>query len=116
MFRVSRVRFSSATQATAVSGSSSKNRPASVACTFVISPSKADFGINGGTAMVAVTAPAGCSWTAVSNVAWITIAGVSSTSGNGTVSYSVAVYTGRPKNRNATMTIAGQTFAVKQSR
>ena len=63
-----------------------------------------------------MTAPAGCSWTAVSSVAWITITGVSSTSGNGTVSYSVAVYTGRPKNRNATITIAGKTFAVKQSR
>ena len=87
-----------------------------VACTFEISPSKADFGINGGTAMVAVTAPVGCSWTAVSSVDWITITGVSNTSGNGTVSYSVAVYTGRPRNRNATMAIAGKTFAVKQSR
>ena len=30
--------------------------------------------------------------------------------------YSVAAYTGRPKNRNGTITIAGQTFSVKQSK
>jgi hypothetical protein len=30
--------------------------------------------------------------------------------------YSVAAYTGRPKNRNGTVTIAGQTFSVKQSK
>jgi hypothetical protein len=32
------------------------------------------------------------------------------------VQYSVAPYTGRPSNRNGTMTIAGQTFSIKQSR
>ena len=35
-------------------------------------------------------------------------------SGNGAVTYSVAPYTGRPRNRNGSATIAGQTFSVKQ--
>ena len=53
---------------------------------------------------------------AESNASWITVTGGASGSGDGTVSYSVAAYTGRPKNRNGTITIAGQTFNVKQSK
>jgi hypothetical protein len=63
-----------------------------------------------------VTAGAGCAWTAVSNVPWITISGGASGTGNGTVSYTVAPYTGRPKNRNGSITIAGLNFTVKQSK
>jgi len=56
---------------------------------------------------------AGCSWTAVSNVGWITITTGASGSGNGTVSYSVGANGGAA--RSGTMTIAGQTFTVTQS-
>jgi hypothetical protein len=70
----------------------------------------------GGPETVTVTAGQGCNWTAVSNASWIAITGGASGSGNGTVSYSVAPYSGRPKNRNGTMTIAGATFSVKQSK
>jgi hypothetical protein len=55
-------------------------------------------------------------WTAVSNVPWITITDAGSQNGNGTVRYAVAVHTGKPKNRNGTMTIAGATFQVKQTK
>ena len=85
-------------------------------CTFSIAPSRATFGINGGTGTVTVTAPAGCPWTAVSNASWITITDGAKGSGTATVAYSVGVYTGRPRNRNGTMTIAGATLSVKQSR
>src|SRR6185503_16067971 len=74
-------------------------------CTYTISPAKAAFGGSGGTGSVTVTAGSGCTWTAVSNVGWITITGGASGSGNGTVMYSVAPYTGRPRNRNGTATI-----------
>jgi len=87
-----------------------------VACTYSINPTSASFGPAGGTGSVTVTAGAGCAWTATSNASWITITNGSSGSGNGTVNYSVAAYTGKPKKRNGTMTIAGQTFQVKQSR
>jgi hypothetical protein len=87
-----------------------------VTCTYAIVPTKASFGASGGTGSVAVSANPGCAWTAVSNASWITITGGASGTGNGTVSYSVAPYTGRPRNRNGTATIAGLTFSVKQSR
>ena len=65
---------------------------------------------------VNVTAPAGCAWTATSTASWITITGGAAGSGAGTVSYSVAPYTGRPRKRSGTMTIAGRTFTIRQSR
>jgi hypothetical protein len=89
---------------------------ASAACTYSINPTSASFGAAGGAGSVLVTAGTGCAWTATSNASWITITGGSSGSGNGPVSYSVAVYTGKPKKRSGTMTIAGQTFQVKQTR
>src|SRR5204862_92088 len=66
------------------------------------------------TGNVAVTAGTGCSWTATSNDAWLTISAGASGSGNGTVSYSVAANTGTT-SRTGTMTIAGQTFTVTQA-
>lgn len=86
------------------------------ACAYSIAPTSQAFPVGGGTRTVTVTTAAGCNWTAVSNVSWITVTGGSSGSGNGTVTYSVAVYTGRPRNRSGTLTIAGATFSVKQSR
>jgi Glucose / Sorbosone dehydrogenase/Viral BACON domain len=85
-------------------------------CTYAISPTRATLQVNGGTGTVTVTVPAGCDWTAVSNAAWITITGGASGNGSGDVTYSVAPYAGKPRNRNGTMTIAGQTFSIKQSR
>ncbi len=82
------------------------------ACTFAINPTSANFPAAGGNASVAVTAPTGCTWTAVSQAAWITITSGSSGSGNGTVNYTVAQNTGAA--RTGTMTIAGQTFTVTQ--
>jgi hypothetical protein len=85
-------------------------------CTYSISPTKMNFGRAGGTGTVNVTAPAGCSWTAVSNnTSWLTVTGGASGAGNGTVSYSVAALPGQG-NRNGRLTIAGLTFSVKQSK
>jgi glucose/arabinose dehydrogenase len=92
------------------------SRMVSLSCTFSISPVSATFQSAGGSGSVAVTAGAGCAWTAVSNASWISITSGANGTGNGTVQYSVAPYAGRPRNRNGTMTIAGQTFSVKQSR
>jgi hypothetical protein len=86
------------------------------ACTYSIVPTSATFPRGGGNGSVAVTAGSGCAWTAVSNASWITITGGASGAGNGTVTYSVAKFTGRPGTRNGTVTIAGQTFNVQQSR
>jgi hypothetical protein len=86
-------------------------------CTFSISPTRITLTATGGTGTVnVITTPQGCAWTAVSNVSWITITSGASGNGNGPISYSVAPYTGKPKNRNGTLTIAGATFSVKQSK
>jgi len=88
------------------------NNPGSSGCSFSLSATSQNFTAAGGTGTVGVTAPSGCAWSASSGVAWITVTGGASGSGNGTVSYSVASNPGDA--RAGTLTIAGQTFAVSQ--
>ena len=83
-------------------------------CTYSISSTSKSFSSGGGTGSVSVTAPSGCSWTATSNVGWVTITSGSSASGKGTVGYSVAANTSN-NSRSGTMTIAEQTFTVMQA-
>jgi glucose/sorbosone dehydrogenase/all-beta uncharacterized protein len=92
------------------------NQSGAAACTFSIAPTSANYTNTGGSGSVSVTAPAGCGWTAVRNVTWLTITGGASGSGNGAVTYSVAPYGGPPKKRTGTLTIAGQTFSVQQTK
>ena len=82
-------------------------------CTYSLSAASANIPQNGGTGSVNVTAAAGCDWTAVSNVPWITITSGATGSGNGTVNFTVAANAGAP--RSGTLTIAGQTFTVNQT-
>jgi hypothetical protein len=86
----------------------------SVSCTYSISPTSRSLGSGAETSTISVTTPSGCSWTAVSNVPWVTITLGSSGSGNGTVSYSVAANPS-PSSRTGTLTIAGQTFTITQA-
>lgn len=85
-------------------------------CTIAINPTSRTIGAGGGTGTVNVTAPAGCTWTAVSNASWITIVTGTGGSGNGTVLYLVAIKPPTPSgNRVGTMTIGGKTFTVTQT-
>jgi len=92
------------------------NQSGAVACTYAISPSRATYPAAASSGTITVTAEAGCSWSVTNNTSWITITGGASGTGNGTVSYAVAAYTGKPRNRNGSLVVAGQTFSVKQSR
>lgn len=83
------------------------------ACTYNITSTNQIFGTAGGNGSVNVTAGTGCSWTAVSNNAWITITGGNNGTGNGAVTYSVAPNDGN--SRTGTITIAGKIFTVNQS-
>jgi len=86
-------------------------------CTYAIAPTSRDLGAGTAAGSVAVTAGGGCTWTAVSNApSWLHVTSGASGTGNGTVGYSVDAYTGKPKNRKGTLTIAGRTFTVKQTR
>jgi len=62
---------------------------------------------------VGVSAPAGCPWTAASNVAWIHIQSGSSGNGNGQVTFSVAP-NATDNMREGSLTIAGLPFTVRQ--
>ena len=84
----------------------------SPACSFVISPTSANFTSNSGTGNVTVTASdTNCPWTAQSNVPWITLANFGGT-GNGTVGYLVSANGGN--RRTGTIIVAGQTVTVTQ--
>jgi len=85
---------------------------AGAACTYSIAPQSLIFDSEGGISNVAVIAPQGCTWTALSNASWITISSGQSGNGPGSVRYAVAASTGA--SRTGTLTIAGQTFTVTQ--
>jgi hypothetical protein len=79
-------------------------------CTYSINPKDQKIGDKGGQVTVAVSAGAGCGWTATSNESWITITDGATGSGDGTVRLNVAP----GKKRTGTLTIAGRTFKVEQ--
>jgi hypothetical protein len=84
-------------------------------CVYTLNPTSAAHSAGGSTgSTVTVTTTSGCSWTAVSNNAWITVTGGASGTGNGTVTYNVAA---NPDTsvRAGTITIAGHTFTVSQA-
>ncbi|KJU82724.1 secreted protein containing DUF1566 [Candidatus Magnetobacterium bavaricum] len=83
-------------------------------CGYTINPATKSFTSSGGTDTVSVTANSGCTWTAASNVSWITVSSGGSGTGNGAVSYTVAANT-NTSSRTGSMTIAGQTFTVTQA-
>ena len=73
----------------------------------------ASFEAAGGTGKVTVSAPAGKSWHAKSNVSWISVS-VSTGTGAKTVTYTVAAYS-EVSTRSGTLTIADNTFTVQQT-
>jgi hypothetical protein len=84
-------------------------------CTYSINPTSQSFGSNAGTGTVAVSAANGCNWNAASNASFVHVTSGASGGGNGSVGYSVDANSSS-SSRVGTMTIAGQTFSVKQSR
>ena len=83
-----------------------------VPCTYTIAPTAFTAPRDGGTTFVDVTTQSGCTWTAVSNDAWIVVTESPTGSGNGRVRLTIAGNTGGM--RDGTVTIAGQTFTVHQ--
>ncbi|MEO8037045.1 MAG: IPT/TIG domain-containing protein, partial [Acidobacteriota bacterium] len=83
-----------------------------VTCAISLSPPSASVASGGGIATSAVTATAGCGWTAVSNASWIQTSSYGI--GNGTLSYSVVANLSTVA-RSGTITVGDQTFTVNQS-
>ena len=88
---------------------------AAAPCTYALLPTSQSVVAGGGTGSTAVTAPAGCAWTGVSNnTSWLTVTSGASGSGNGTVAFSAAANP-NTSARTGTLTIGGQTFSVTQA-
>jgi hypothetical protein len=85
------------------------------ACGASLSKTAQHFAANGGTGNFTVTIDGACAWTAVSNnPSFITIVSpAGQQAGNGTVSFNVAGHSSTTP-RSGTITVAGQTFLVRQ--
>jgi hypothetical protein len=87
--------------------------PAAETCTFVVQPAAVAMEAAGGVTTITVQAGASCSWTATSNVSWVTIVEPAAGTGNASLSVSVAANTGSP--RTGTLAIAGRTVTITQA-
>ena len=83
-------------------------------CTFALSETSFSGGPGGESNSVSVVGPAGCSWSAASNAAFVTITSGVSGTGPGTVDFTVAPNL-LGTSRSTTMSVAGQTLTVTQS-
>ncbi|MGE5815818.1 MAG: BACON domain-containing protein [Acidobacteriota bacterium] len=82
-------------------------------CVFNVSPASDSIGSAGGRKSISVTASSSqCSWTARSDVDWLSIVEGSQGTGNGQVTYQAGATTG--PSRSGTMLIAGQVVTVTQ--
>ena len=87
---------------------------AASACSYSLSPVAQSATAGGGAGTpIQVTTAAGCTWTATSNVPWLTIGAGASGSGSGSMTFVVAANTGGV--RAGSLTVAGQTATVTQS-
>jgi hypothetical protein len=82
-------------------------------CSYTLSPLFAGYGPTGGAGTINLTATGGCAWQAVSSDGWVTFTSATAGIGNGAVSYVVAA-NASATGRNATITIGGKTFNIKQ--
>jgi hypothetical protein len=82
-------------------------------CTYSISRTTDSVPMQGENGNVNVSTSNGCSWSAGSNVSWVTVTSGASGTGDGTVRYLVAPNVGGA--RTGTLTIAGQTLTVTQA-
>ena len=98
----------------AVAGETITVTQAGQACSYIVSPTSVSSSAAGGAQSATVTAAAGCSWTAVSNTAWVSVSAGSSGSGNGTVA-TPSMRTPRPRRAPERVTVAGQTVTVTQA-
>ncbi len=86
--------------------------PPSPPCSYAISPTNLSVGSGGGTGSTAVSTGATCSWTATSDVSWVSVVSGASGTGDGQVVLSAAANAGGTRSGN--LTIAGRTFTVSQ--
>ena len=83
-------------------------------CTYTVNVPFSNAPAGGGAASATVTTSPGCLWNAASNASWLAI--TSGASGNGSGSVGLGIQpNGTFSTRNATLTIAGQSFPLAQA-
>ena len=83
-------------------------------CVYVVSPTSASFNGNGGSATIAISAAAGCGWSAKSESSWLKFSGNTQGTGDGKVTYNVDPNSD-DKARNGKLVVAQQDIAVSQA-
>ena len=81
-------------------------------CAFEINPGGQSFTAGGGAGTIAVTATAGCSWSATNTLPFVLLVGNTIGTGSGTVNFTVGADAGI--DRTGTFTVAGLPFTVEQ--
>ena len=87
---------------------------AGIPCTATLSPTGVAVDPAPATGSIAVSIPAGCTWTATDDASWVSITSGASGTGNGTVAYSIGTNPNTTQ-RTATITVAGQSFGITQA-
>jgi len=88
---------------------------ATVTCSFAVAPGSSSVGAGASTGSTAVTAPAGCVWSASSGApSWLTVTAGATGSGNGTVFFSAAANS-QAFSRQGVIAVGGQSFTVNQA-
>ncbi len=83
-------------------------------CTYSLSAGSQSYSSSGGAGTVGLTTSSGCSWTAMSNAAWLIISSNSNGSGTGSVAYSVTSNL-TSSSRSGILTIGGKILTVNQA-
>ena len=83
------------------------------ACSLNISPSALEVTAAGGAGSFEIDVIAGCNWTAVSNVPWVTFTSAASGGGDASLSFAVAPNT-TPGARTGVITVGNRQFTVVQ--
>jgi hypothetical protein len=83
-------------------------------CTFTLAPTAQSVPVAGVNSSFAISAAAGCAWTATTSAAWITLTGTATGSGNGTVTFTVAANP-LTTSRTGLISAGGQIFTVIQA-
>ena len=96
----------------AIAGRTLTINQAPAACAYSVSPMELRVNDQRRVEKIQVDTAGACSWTAVSNVDWVIVTSSPVGIGSGEVSVLITENTG--KNRNGTLTIAGQTVQVQQ--
>jgi hypothetical protein len=98
--------------AVAVNGQRALVRQNAAPCEPAVTVTGNQFPASGGTGTITIAALPGCAWTATSNVGWIAASPLFG-SGNGSVSFTVAVNTGA--ERTGTITAGGAAITISQA-